>query len=809
MVDMRKIRLLLFLLVLCTAHKDLAAQSTQSLITGKIVAENQPLRGATVILMNNDVETLKVTSDINGHFKIGHSGTGVFKITVTHTGYQTFQSEPFSESTKDFPQITLITQTDSLKSVSVQATTRLIETDGNSIIYNVAASIDAQGSNALEVLKKSPGVFIEREVVITLNGKPGTLVLIDGRPTHMSGKDLVDFLRSMPSSNIKSIELIANPPPKYDASGTGGIINIKTNKSPFLGFSGTATAGASYGQTLKHNEDLTLSFRNRNLNIFFGFNQSLGNWTYEYGSERIQKDTFYNSLTYDVDKRQRMSLRLGADYNINKQNILGFLVTGNYIYGGGITQTETGIGPLSSPKPEETLTSENDYYFQSTDRYNFNLNYRHESKSGQVFNIDADYGWFDKGNKNLQSNIYKDKNQVVLDQSLYRTLNTIDIDLKGLKADYSTPLWKGTFETGAKYSDIRSNNTTIFFHVFSNRDSLDNRRTNDFHFTESIFSAHANYKKMFGKWNLQGGIRMERSPSEGRLFEIGNNAHPIEENKRVFTNFFPFFSVAKTTKNKSTYSFVYSRRIDRPLYQDLNPFVYLLDELSFWKGNPFLQPQLTDRFTLQYVYKNSTVASLNYAHTSRYFTRITDSTDVNKIVMYPENGGKQNNISFVITHTRELSKWWSITTNGTLYRLNNIIALSSNRNYHISQTAWRIGLQQRFKLPWKLAVEANTSIQSKRLGGANEIAKGTRIIDLALQRKFSKDKFTVRLAVSDVFKGSPSNSVQTLNGFYLRTYGYYESRQIRINVTYKFADRNSKSPRVRQSALEAENSRIR
>jgi hypothetical protein len=422
--------------------------------------------------------------------------------------------------------------------------------------------------------------------------------------------------------------------------------------------------------------------------------------------------------------------------------------------------------------------------------------------------VDADYGYFKKGNANLQSNIYSNS-QSLLSSHLYRTLNDIDINLKGLKFDYTINFYKGVLETGAKLSDIRSDNGSKFYHSKSNHDSLDNRRSNTFGFNEQITSGYINYKKTVGKWAFQAGVRLENSKSGGALFFKFNQLDSTEHVERNFLNLFPSFSLSVKPKDGHNFSLGYSRRIDRPAYADLNPFVYLLDELSFWQGNPFLQPQLTHRVALQYAHKSSTVIALALSHSDGYLTRITDTVEAIKIVMVPRNVGIQENISVSLTQNISPAKWWDITFNGTMYHLQNKVAFDKYRNFNLKQLAGRMNLQQTFKLPYKITGEATMSVNSKRLTGANEISRGVSTVDLGIQRKLLKDKGTIRLVFNDIYKGSQSNSIQSYTGFYLRSYGYYESRQVRLNFTYKFADSSVKGPRNRNSSLESESGRIR
>ena len=784
--------------------------SQVSVVTGQVANESkQPVPFATITLIDKDnKEHLRSVTGTDGKFKMSYSVAGNYSLVVSHTGYRKYRSIMFELAARDFGIIILQQGIDTLAKVLVKTNQDLIELDGNSIVYNVSKSITASGSSAFDALKKAPGIYIDNESVITLNGKQGALILLDGKQTYLSGKELVDLLKSMPSSGIKSIEIINNPGAKYDASGSAGIINIKTNKTQTKGFNGTATVGVLYGVSVKQSLDVALNYRKKKFNIYGSYNHFVGNYKYLYGSERIQNNKTFNSSTDDTDKRKKMGTRLGVDYNINKNNTVGILLNGNFVFGGGYTNTKTDIGVPSSPIVQQALNADNDYYFQETNRYNVSLNYKFENAAGKIFNVDADYGSFNKSNANLQSNIYSN-NQGILSSNLYRTLNDIGINLKGIKFDYTTNALKGLFETGAKYSDINADNSSRFFHVKSNGDSSDERRSNIFGFNEKIIAAYISYKKTIGKWSLQAGLRMENSSSQGILNFKLNNKDSTELIKRNFTNIFPSFSVSVKPKEGHSFSLSYSRRVDRPAYQDLNPFVYLLDELSFWQGNPFLQPQLTHRIALQYAHKSSTIVGLTFSHTDQYSTRITDTIEAVKIVMVQRNLGVQNNLSLSLTQNVSPAKWWDISFNGTLYHLHNKIAFDKYRNFDLKQLAARFNVQQTFKLPYQLTGELAAVFTSKRLTGANDITNAVSTVDVGIQRKLLNDKATVRLVFSDIYKGSKTNSAQSYDGFYLSTYGYYETRQVRLNFTYKFADSNVKGPRNRNSALDTESGRIK
>lgn len=775
----------------------------QNFVSGTVVNEQDlPLKNASVLAYDVNQQLLVSTmTDAIGQFKITIIRSQ--KLVITYHGYESF-SITLAENNGDLGKIKLKATSTTLKEVRIESIQNPISLEGNTLVFNVAKSITSQGTNALDVLRKAPGVSVDNNEAISINGKSGAMILLDGKQTYLSSKEIADLLRATPSSQIKTIEIINSPSAKYDAAGTAGIINIKMAKSQMKGFNGNLNTGLQYGNTLKHTQDFSFNYRKNKINLFGGYNHFFGNYTYLYGSDRIQNAERFNTDTYDTDKRKRMGTRLGVDYNLDPKNTLGLLLTGNFIFGGGLTNTHTDL--LDA---HQNLDAYNDYYHQNTQRYNINLNYKFEDTIGHLLNVDVDYGYYQKDAGNLQLNRYSTLQDVLLKQHLYRTINGAMINLGAIKVDYAFNLWKGKFETGVKYSVIRTTNDVQFFQVFASTETLDEQRSNAFQFEEKIASSYINYKKTFGKLVLQAGLRMENTASTGilayQLSGVANSNH-IDRN---YLNFFPSASASMKFSKNHNFSLSYARRIDRPAYQDLNPFVYLLDELSFFSGNPFLKPQMSHRLNLLYAFKSATIIGLNYAYATDYKVNITDSVDINKLVIIPYNVGNQHHIALTLTQQAKITKWWNISINGILYRLKNEILLGQARDFNIKQNAARLTLQQNFKLPYKFSAEIFALYNSKRLTGANEVIRPTSQIDFALQKSLWKDSATIRFVCSDIYKGSRTNSTQSYGGFYLHNYAYYEARQIRLNFSYKFADASLKGPRNRNSALENENGRIK
>lgn len=786
------------------------AQQNTKTIKGIVVNDlKKPISAATIGLYDALYNNMgNVATDSLGEFEIRIQQSGKYTLKIQHMGYKDHQTPAFDLNTNSLGFIILSPLENTIDAIEVVGKKRVFEVDGGAIIFNVENSIGAQDVSALEALKRAPGVSVENENSISLHGNSSIQVRIDGRLTNLSGQDLIDFLKSISSNNIKSIEVINSPNSKYDAAGTGGIINIKMKKNMSTGLTANLSSTVAYGVSPKQLQNIGFNYKVNKVNIYTNYNHTLGNYHYIYGTNRQQNNNTYDSNTDDVDKRQKMLAQVGVDYYVSPKSTIGFLANGNFIFGGGLTDTHTDISSLHSSLVEKTLDATNDYYGQSTSRYNFNANYKYEDTLGNNLNIDIDYGFFDKWNKNLQSNIYRDRQQQVIQENYYRTLNDIDIDLKGFKIDYTTNLWKGKLESGMKYSQVGTVNSSRFYHIENQGDRLDDQRSNNFHFEERIAAAYISYKKNVNRWTFEGGLRTENTNAKGKLLFRDNEVDIEDHINRNFTNVFPFLSATLLLNDKSTLSLSYAKRIERPAYQDLNPFVYMLDELSFWQGNPFLNPAIAHRFTVLYALKKSTIITFNFAYTDQFTAKVTDTLEREKIVMITKNLGTQKHWSLALTQNYNPRPWWDITLNGLVYYIQNNVSFDEYRNFNLEQAAGRVSCIQSFQLPHKLKAELAATFNSNRLSGANTLSKANSQVDIAFHKSILHDKGALRLAVNDIYKGSRSRYTQNFPGFSSSSYGYYESRQVRLTFSYKFSQGSIKAQRARKSALENESGRM-
>lgn len=803
----------LIILLSCFFFNGFAQKSGEYYLKGVIQnTNNEVINSATLFLKDGKTGQIvnQIASSVNGTFSFAAS-SGNYVISVSYLGVLSYQSDLIRLSgNTDLGIIKIKTTENSLKEVVIQSSANkpMIKIEGRKMIYNVQNSITAQGSNALEALKKTPGVIVNQDNTITLNGASGALVMINGRQTYLQSEELAQLLKSMASSDLKSIEVIRNPSSEYDASGTGGIINLVLKKSIAEGFNGSINNGIAYGSTLKQNTNLSLNYRKDKVNLFANYNHNFGHYVMDYDNDRTTNGKIYLNSNHDIDKRHSIGSTLGADYAIDTTKTIGVVLNSNFSAGGGLITPTTNIYDQSSGQLIQTLRSQSSYPEQKANRYNANLNYRYKGSNQTSLDIDADYGIFDASTQNLSTNTFYSPDGQFQSANNFLVANSRNIKLYAVKADYSFPVAKGKMSAGGKFSNVNADNVFDQYDVNGSVHVIDINLSNTFRYREQISAGYLKYETPLNdELSLDAGVRVEHTHSEGNLEPREGSSQLPTSVVRNYLNLFPTAAITYKTKQSGTYNLSFSRRIDRPAYNNLNPFSYPVDELSYWKGNPFLQPQYANILALQYSYKSTTIA-VGYTHTSDLASTITEVFDNNKINMVPRNIGAQSNLNLTVTQQVKVTNWWDMSLTGIGYRLENKVGVLEYGNYSFSRFAGTINVQQNFKLPGHITAEVTGVINSDNIKGLNTYVKSNSQIDLGLQKSLMKEKATLMLAVTDLLWTNKIDTDTQLNNLLLHTTYRGESRQIRLNFTYRFGNNKIKAQESRESGLQNESQRL-
>ena len=747
----------------------------------------KPVDAAVVVLMNTqdgNVIQQGITS-LDGKYRM--SAEGRVQIYVSCMGYkQHISHELIIKTDTIIPPIKLQSENFVLDDIVIvgEKQSPSVKIEKGKMIFTPKNSSVITGSTALEVLKKTPGVFVDEENNISIGGKNSVLVILNGKQTYMQKGELITLLKATPSSSVSSVEVMHNPSAQYDAEGSGGIININMNRKKSEGFFFSLNNGVSYWENLRENTELSFSYTKNRFSLSGNYNHAFGYYNMDYGMHRIQEGKDYYSPTQDTDKRKTISGNLIMEYALNDKHLIGARMDANTLFGPGRTNTVTEIRDANTMELEQILYASNDYYTQKGNRYGGNLYYMATPKEGVSYNLDVNYAWFDGGSGNWQPNKYVSPDGSVLQDNLYKSVNSRDINIYAVSYDQKHPLWNGELKSGLKFSSVNADNEYQFYNVDNGQETIDKSQSNDFRYKEQILAGYILYSHSLGdKISMEAGLRGEYTFSDGLLHTIDGDGD--ENNKSNYFNLFPTFNLNYQINDSHALTLSYASRIDRPAYQDLNPFEYLLDELSYWKGNPFLTPQKSHKVALTYSH-NRTAITASYSYMKDYKAQITDTLSISKVIMTPRNIGKQQRASLTLYQGINIARWWEMNLNLIGYYVKNDIAFDQYRKFDLDGFAGIFSIQNTVRLPWQVQMELNGSYITKHLGASNEHIKPSGYVDIGFSKSFANKKWTVNLAMSDIFWTNRWDNDSSFNGFQLWNWGKSESRQLRLNVTYRF-----------------------
>ncbi len=810
---MKFLHVRLFLLLAMFFNLSLLAQT--SLITGIALDENQePAVQANAILysaQDSSIAKVEVTN-FEGLFQFQNMPPGNYWLKVSYVGYQAHLSDvfKFSEGEKlEFGKIELKVAASDLGEVVVTAERPILELKNDKMVFNVENSISATGNNGMDLLRKSPGVLVDNNNNITILGRTGVRIFIDGRPTPLRGADLNAYLESLQSTDIDAIEIITNPGAKYEAEGNAGIINIRLKKEKGLGTNGSLTAGYQVGIYSRYNLGTSLNHRTKKVNLFGNYSLNLGNSQSFDRNNRIQRGAELNHSQEAIKDFVNQNIKVGADFFLSPKSTLGFLVNGNFGTGGNRGRATTEIGDFQQPFAIDSLLISAADRENSQTNMNFNINYQLQLNKDQSFNLDLNYGFFDSEVEEFQPNQYFDptKTNLFFERN-NRTFAPRFIDLYSLRADYNQSFLGGQLGMGLNLSYVSTDNNFEFFNIIDQTDVLDIDRTNQFFYEENINAGYLSFNKNLSKKiNMQVGLRMEHTHTDSEL--IAQKSTDNRQVQRDYVNWFPSASLNYTLDKKNLFQLSFSRRIKRPSYQNLNPFEFKQNELSFRRGNPFLQPQYSNSVQLRHSHNYRINTTIAFAHTTDVMLGQTTAGEGNEEFYTWLNLADQYNYSINVAMPISITRWWSSFSSLTAYHRENKGDFGEGRVIDESVNAFNIYAQQTFKLPKEVSLELSGWYNTPSIYGGNLRIATMWSLNFGMQKVLMNGKATLRLAVNDMFRSTNYAYTTVFGALNMSGSGnHVDSRRFQMNFTYLLGNRQVKKARNRDTGLEDKNSRI-
>jgi iron complex outermembrane recepter protein len=747
-------------------------------------------------------------SDTDGNFAISNVPTGNYWLVCSALGYSADTNKTVIVGTENrrLAPIALAKQSKLVGELRATGKKQVIEVKPGKTIVNVEASINNTGSNALDILRKSPGVTVDNNDNLSIKGKSGVIVYIDGKQSYLDSEALAQMLRSTNSSNIASIEIISNPGSKYDAEGNAGIINIKLKKNVKLGTNGTVTAGFSYGFTPKYNASISINNNNSKTNLFATYGIDGGDQYNFQNFLRRQSGIQYDQNAKNHSNNLSHTFKAGADYRINSKNTVGIMANGNYVDGRWTNDGLTNIGQIAAA-PTQRLVATNTINSTALN-INGNINYRFADTNGRVLSIDLDAGNYNATSQSTQPNEYRTLQDSLLSRLVFTNSAPVNIDIYTAKFDYEANKFKGKIGYGAKASWVNTDNDFKFYNLLGSTAVIDPARTNHFTYIENVYAAYANYTRQLSKkLGSEFGLRAEQTTSKGTLETLAGNLGDTVVS-RQYLNLFPTLGLSYQVNQKHAFTFSFSRRIQRPNYQQLNPFENKLDELTYEKGNAFLRPQYAYNFELGHTFLGFVSTSISYSRLTDVYAQITDTAAGARAYIINRNMANSNVWGVTFGMPLQFKKWWTgyFNING------NYTQTSANFNgnpINIAYPSMSLYCEQNFQLKKEYMLSASGWYAVPGYWGGTFRTKPIGAMDLGISKNFLKKKLNARLALTDIFWSSRWAGISDYAGLYFDASGGNESRLARLTLSYRFGSNTVQQSRSRKTGLSDEADRIR
>ena len=794
-------------------NSDNSHSNVQCKISGSVLDSitNKPIEFATVAVYKMKDTLLvggAVTND-KGTFSVEPLMPGFYFIKVGYIGYINKKISAI-KLTPDVPVITLpdvllVSNGIELKNVTVTDNSDAFQNTIDKKIFNVDKNLTSQGGNALDVLNQIPSVSVDLDGNLSLRGSGNVTVLIDGKPSSLTGGGN-NLLSQIPASTIESVELITNPSAKYDPDGTSGIINIVLKKNKKNGLNGSITVGTGSGNNTdaspaintlnKLNSSANINYRNGKWNLFanYGFTDNnrwgFGNVNRHYFSP--DSSFYFKQNSNSTNQNISHLLKGGVDFSLNDHN--AFTLSSTFSPGTeGKTEYYT-YKYFDSSMVLSSLSKRDAVGSSDNKNLDINFDYKHTfKKPKQEWTIDATRSVMNSPGTKTFNQYYYDNNLTLLtDTAIHQIQNSTSVFRTYIfQTDYTDPFKNGKFETGAKYSHRLIDNVidSRSFNITENAYTADSNINNEFIFNEDVIAAYAVLTKTIGSFTYQAGLRAEQAYTAPQLVNTDSVYHSN------FFSLFPSGAVMKSFDKNLSAKLSYSRRINRPMVMNLNPFPDYNDPTSVRVGNPYLKPEYVDayEFSINKLANHySFGTTLYYRQTNNAFLRYVTITDSGVAHVTFTNLNTNTSFGFEVNTKFDVTKNCNISANFNLFRnevdANNIVEGLTNHNLSASGR-----FSSNLSLPKNFLFQINSNYRSPMVVAQGQMLASFNL-DSGLKKDVMKKKGTLTFNVTDIFNTQQMGMNLNDTYFSVDFVRKKESRVATLSFTYRFGvqDKNQK-----------------
>ncbi|SJZ50895.1 outer membrane beta-barrel protein [Sediminibacterium ginsengisoli] len=797
--------------LVCFLFLSLAAWSSSTDLSGEVKnARQQPLPYAVVSLLQRDGKILKGTlTDSSGKYEYRDIPDGNYVLTVSLVGYADHRSDTIRVKAGtgkiQLPPVILKEAAEQLRTVTVAATKKLFDMQPDKMVMNIENSPLATGNMAFDLLRKAPAVTTDKDDNIRLNGA-ACRIFIDGKPAYLSGTQLTEYLKNLPADMVSRIEIISNPSSKYEAEGTAGIINIRLKKNQAYGLNGIVNAGTGYGEYPKANGGLSVNYRKNGWNLFGsgsgGYSESFNLLNYNSIVRNNGTVNYQDRENYWHPVTRYSSFKAGADLQLGRRSTIGVLMNGNLSNTNAQTDNLTTFS--NGQKQAYSYISSIRNGDDNSSNFSYNLNFKTELDTlGSDLNLDADYAVYNRSSIETNENFFTNAaGTATRSPYIFRNDQPAGVKIWSFKADHTRMFRnKMKMEVGVKFSWVTTDNNLIADSLQNGSWKQDISRTNKFIYDENINAAYLNLSRRFGSTAIQIGVRAEQTISKGNSITMNR----IDE--RNYWGLFPSLFISQPLDSNNQLNLSYTRRINRPGYQSLNPFTWYVDPFTIFAGNPFLQPSFSHSFELKHGYKQAIFTSLVYRHATAVQTTVIRQDKVTGTVTNTtENANASDYLGLNVSASIPFTTWWSSDNNLGMAYVKGYSAIS-DFSYNQESFAASLYTSHTFKLKndFRIMTDIYYSIPTRE--GLSRM-RSSYSWGLALQKQVWQQKGTIRLNFTNIIGPSAYRSHIVSDELDITWKNQWEGRRINLNFAWKFGNMNVKASRNRNTGVQAEKNRV-
>jgi iron complex outermembrane receptor protein len=751
-------------------------------------------------------------SDESGKFLLSKIPFGSYFLKAGMVGFETFRSPAFLLSAEnpavDLKNIMLARSVNQLNEVTVIHKKPFIERQIDKLVVNVESNISMAGNNALEILDKIPGIRTDADGNVSVYGKQGVQIFMDGKPSNLSATDLANILRGVLASQIEKIEIITNPSAKYDAAGNMGIINLVMKKDKRFGTNGSFNTSVALGLHLRQNAGFNLNYRKNKLSLGANLTEGWGKRenrtaiTRNFGQEASTRQ-FFDQKATTVSTFFTKNVKLTGDYYFNKKVVAGVSVG---LINNRFNTNTWSLSDLKNASDEIQLKNRSDVSNKDKwNNYTVNANLKYTIDSlGKELTFDVDWlAYLQNLNQHSENSTpYTQSGEIIPPYNLRGDLPSV-IHIRSFKADYVHPLTPKTkFEAGLKTSFVDNDGNARYYLETNQGEVVDESRTNHFLYQENINAAYLNFNTELNKTTIQLGLRGEYTHLKGNLLTYDTVF------TRDYFKLFPTIYLSRTFAKKHSVTLNTGRRIQRPNYQDLNPFKFFLDLYTYREGNPNLQPQFSYNTELTYGYNQKIFVNFYLNRETKSISTVLSQNDVTKVAAQTQlnlNDGRTMgyNISAPVDFIK--NKW---TANLFFNHWNDRLwGKVQSESFDRSQSSFFIQASNNliFKKDW--TAEFGGYYISKQLYGTF-VFNSQLQVNAGIQKKIFNKKGTLRLNANDIFLTQKQRMTVQYANVDMKLKRRLDSRFVTVAFSYNFGSSTVQGIRRRNGGADEEKNRI-